>query len=59
MITFETEEDFQEAVMCVIAEKLGIRVWVSGDHFVTSVEVALVNNNDSGGTLCDHRDATA
>lgn len=59
MITFETEEEFQAAVMSVIAEKLGIRVWVGGDHFVTSVEVALINNDDSSGVLCDHRDATS
>jgi len=58
MITFETQKDFENAVMCVIAEKLGIKVRVRGDHFVNSVEVSLYNTDDYNGILVESSDST-
>lgn len=43
MITFETEEDFQNAVLEAIMNKIDICVRTRGDHFVSRVDVAITN----------------
>jgi hypothetical protein len=39
MITFETQEDFENAVLQVIIDKLDIKVFARGYPFMTGVEV--------------------
>ena len=45
MITFNTEEEFQEAVLQAIMDKIKIHIECRGDPFVTGVTVALTNRN--------------
>jgi hypothetical protein len=56
MITFETQEDFENAVIQVVIDRLGINVRCGGDHFVSRVMVALTNK--VGDRLIEGEDAT-
>ncbi len=44
MITFETQEEFEEAVVDAIMNKLRIQVECRGEPFMTGVKVAITNN---------------
>jgi hypothetical protein len=46
MITFETQEDFENAVMAVMVEKLCMQVYTRGSPFLTNVEVKIGNSDD-------------
>lgn len=61
MITFETQEDFEAAVLQVIIDKLELKVFASGGPFMTGVEVALahVYDRNTGGVLICGSDAVA
>jgi hypothetical protein len=60
MITFETKQDFENAVLQVIIDKLDIKVFARGYPFMTGVEVALANVADVyGGVLISGSDAVA
>ena len=48
MITFETQEDFESAVMVVIVEKLKLQVYTRGSPFLTNVEVKIGNSDNFG-----------
>ena len=55
MITFDTQEDFEKAVVYAIMEKLDIEVRCGGDPFVTRVSVAITNKD--GDRLIEDTDA--
>jgi hypothetical protein len=61
MITFDTQEDFEAAVLQVIIDKLYIKVVASGHPFMTGVNVGLANVDDirSGAVLISGSDAVA
>jgi hypothetical protein len=60
MITFETQADFEAAVLQVVIDKLDIKVFARGYPFMTGVEVALANVADVyGGVLISGSDAVA
>lgn len=55
MITFNTQEEFEDAVIQVVIDRLGIDVRCYGDPFVTRVGVAITNRE--GDHLIDDQDA--
>jgi hypothetical protein len=59
MITFETQQDFENAVLQAIVDKLDIKVFARGYPFMTGVEVALANTEDRYGVLISGSDAVA
>jgi hypothetical protein len=60
MITFESQKEFEAAVLQVIIDKLDIKVFARGYPFMTGVEVALANVADVyGGVLISGSDAVA
>ena len=46
MITFDSQEEFEHAVLQVIIDKLGITVEAKGYPFMTGVLVGLYNTED-------------
>ena len=55
MITFTTQEDFENAVMAVLAERLDVAVYVQkneGWTITTQVEVVLSDSNASSDDGC-------
>ncbi len=56
-VTFETQEDFEQAVICAIIEHLDLHVNVRGSEFVKGVSVALVNKADRYGSLLEGSDS--
>lgn len=54
MITFETQKDFEDAVVQAIMERLQLQVRCYGDPFVTQVVVNITNK--SGDVLISDSD---
>lgn len=55
MITFNSQEEFENAVIQVVIDRLGLDVRCGGDPFVTRVSVAITNKD--GDRLIDDQDA--
>jgi seryl-tRNA(Sec) selenium transferase len=45
-ITFETQEDFEEAVIQVLMNNINLEVYVGGSEFVKRVKVTLCSSKD-------------
>lgn len=59
MITFNSQEEFEDAVVQAIIDKLDIKVFAKGFPFMTGVEVALVCPEDAHGVLIAGSDDVA
>lgn len=61
MITFETQENFEAAVIQTIIDKLHIKVVADGYPFMTGVHVGIAHVDDryTGGMLISGSDAVA
>lgn len=46
MITFETQEEFDKAVMAAVRKYLGISVWMSNNYDKVETEVILIDASD-------------
>lgn len=59
MITFETQEEFESAVLQVIIDKLYVKVVARGYPFMTGVDVGIghVDDRFSGGVLISSSDS--
>lgn len=55
MITFESEDDFQQAVIQVIIDKLQLGIETRGYPFVTGVKIYI--KNDYGEVLLEEMDS--
>jgi hypothetical protein len=53
-IVFETQEEFEEAVMAVLRNRLGISVYKHRDWDSTNLEVCIYDNSPEGRVgICD------